>query len=407
MEFKYIIYSILAATIVGFFIFSYYDIRDLIPDSSRVPVISNFAVSSEEIGVNESLSISVEAEGNEIVLIGYSSLNKEETLDCKREDSCKGTFSDSFALAGIYQIKVKVVDGENKEFEQKKTIRVINRENTCIDGTKFNECSNNVPKFCMQGSLEDNCSICGCNEKYFCFNESCMASADFLNIKNVEAVGFNIVRINSPFSIKITLQNPEEEILKGAYYLLDVNIIDSAREIYLNIQKEFNLQSNLQNSDLLEIVIDRDNTGVEIRLEKEDEYDLDVALYGMIRDGKYSLLDLVTVWDFVSASADKTAPSKPTGLTATKTAEGVLLSWNPNLEADLMAYDIYESISVEPIYISYRFRESVSGEENSIKIKDLENKKYYFVITAVDYLGNESQYSEPVAIDLSCPTCGG
>ncbi len=408
MEFKYIIYAILVvAIIIGFFFFSNYDIDDLIPGGSKKLVISHFEVSSDEIGVNESFSISVEAEGKGIALINYSSLNKKETFDCGGKDSCKAEFSDVFASAGTYQIKAEVVDRENTQNEQKKTIRVIRREKTCIDETEFNGCSSDLPKFCDQGLLEDRCSVCGCAEKHFCFNESCIARAGSLSIEKIESAGFNIVKTGSAFSIRVILKNSEERIAAGATYLLDLNIIDSNGKVYLSCSKRFSLANDLQKLDELDVIIERNSAGEKIKLGKEGSYDASVTLYGIVEDENYSSFDSVTTEDFVSASADETASAPPSGLRAEKTAEGVLLSWSPNSEADLAGYNIYESITIDPAYISYGFRETVGADKNSIEILGLENKKYYFVITAVDFLGYESEYSEPATVDLSCPICGG
>jgi len=38
----------------------------------------------------------------------------------------------------------------------------------CSDGTAYNQCSAEKPKYCVNGNLIDNCSICGCSSGYTC-----------------------------------------------------------------------------------------------------------------------------------------------------------------------------------------------------------------------------------------------
>lgn len=49
-------------------------------------------------------------------------------------------------------------------------------ENTCSDGTPYNECSEDTHKYCdpYDGKLYDDCTTCGCSEGFFCsFDNTC------------------------------------------------------------------------------------------------------------------------------------------------------------------------------------------------------------------------------------------
>lgn len=44
----------------------------------------------------------------------------------------------------------------------------------CDDDTIYNRCSDDKPKYCKDGKLIDNCSLCGCPEGTLCENEKCV-----------------------------------------------------------------------------------------------------------------------------------------------------------------------------------------------------------------------------------------
>jgi hypothetical protein len=87
---------------------------------------------------------------------------------------------------------------------------------------------------------------------------------------------------------------------------------------------------------------------------------------------------------------DSTAPSAPTGLTATADNEGILLDWDANTENDLKGYDIYEN--------------TVNSSGTATKIATMYADRFtrtglgagatrYYWVKAVDYSGNESDFS--------------
>ncbi|MBU3913689.1 MAG: hypothetical protein KKE50_06370 [Nanoarchaeota archaeon] len=53
-------------------------------------------------------------------------------------------------------------------------IEEVDISQVCNDGTLYNSCSFNKPKFCQDGNLINNCPLCGCSTNYQCeLDESC------------------------------------------------------------------------------------------------------------------------------------------------------------------------------------------------------------------------------------------
>lgn len=93
----------------------------------------------------------------------------------------------------------------------------------------------------------------------------------------------------------------------------------------------------------------------------------------------------------ITVSADSTAPSAPTGLSALSTTGSITLTWNRNSETDVAFYRIYRNTSNDPSGAS-----QVSGGEIAGRVFTDYNAgtgtKYYW-ITAVDRTNNESTKS--------------
>ena len=87
-----------------------------------------------------------------------------------------------------------------------------------------------------------------------------------------------------------------------------------------------------------------------------------------------------------------TLPLPPTGLSATKTIDGVLLSWNANNETDVTGYNIYRRDINDSEY------ELISENHNSTEYFDAvsADKSYYYKITAKD--SQDTSYDSLVVI---------
>lgn len=70
----------------------------------------------------------------------------------------------------------------------------------------------------------------------------------------------------------------------------------------------------------------------------------------------------------------------------------VLVSWDANSEDDLAGYKVHlgESSNIYPVVIN-------AGDTTAFLWKSLEySKAYYFAVTAYDFSGNESEFSDEV-----------
>lgn len=88
------------------------------------------------------------------------------------------------------------------------------------------------------------------------------------------------------------------------------------------------------------------------------------------------------------------APAPPTGLVASSTIDLVQLTWNKNLESDLKGYNLYRSDTVDGNY--KLINSSLLTLEKFDDSNVLGDIHYYYVVKAVDTIGNESGASVPV-----------
>ncbi|MEN3011071.1 MAG: carboxypeptidase regulatory-like domain-containing protein, partial [Candidatus Bipolaricaulaceae bacterium] len=92
------------------------------------------------------------------------------------------------------------------------------------------------------------------------------------------------------------------------------------------------------------------------------------------------------------------SPQPPTNLTAHVSETSVFLSWESRGEADLKGFRVYranrsggpyQSLTPEPIDSAYY-----------LDVQVLPGQTYYYVVTAVDAAGNESSFSQEVAVTV-------
>jgi fibronectin type 3 domain-containing protein len=99
--------------------------------------------------------------------------------------------------------------------------------------------------------------------------------------------------------------------------------------------------------------------------------------------------------DSAEASAmprDLTPPARPKGLTTVAGVGRVFLTWNENSERDLAGYHVYRSTRsgrdyerlTDKLLVRTTFSDETAKSGNT----------YYYVITAADKSGNESERSE-------------
>lgn len=88
---------------------------------------------------------------------------------------------------------------------------------------------------------------------------------------------------------------------------------------------------------------------------------------------------------------DLTPPNRPTGLTVVAGVKRVFLTWNENKEADLAGYYVYRSTRSRKDY--KRLTDKIIDRTTFSDTKVVSDVTYYYVVTAVDQAGNESEPS--------------
>jgi fibronectin type 3 domain-containing protein len=95
---------------------------------------------------------------------------------------------------------------------------------------------------------------------------------------------------------------------------------------------------------------------------------------------------------------DLTPPNRPTGLTAVPGVGRVFLSWNENKETDLAGYHVYRSTKHGKGY--ERLTDRPLLRTTYLDETAATDKTYYYVLTAVDQSGNESEYSHELRVHV-------
>jgi hypothetical protein len=90
---------------------------------------------------------------------------------------------------------------------------------------------------------------------------------------------------------------------------------------------------------------------------------------------------------------------------STSIAAEITFAWNPNSESDLDGYSVYQSIgSKGPPYelIGELYLDELADPDNpEVTLTQLqEDVNYYFVVTAYDKAGNESQFSNEICLKI-------
>jgi fibronectin type 3 domain-containing protein len=80
-------------------------------------------------------------------------------------------------------------------------------------------------------------------------------------------------------------------------------------------------------------------------------------------------------------------------------AVGVQLSWDPNTEADLAGYKVYQS-TTSGGYVKGSPIAAVASPTVTYTVASIVDGTYYYVLTAFDTSGNESDFSNEVSIKI-------
>jgi len=112
--------------------------------------------------------------------------------------------------------------------------------------------------------------------------------------------------------------------------------------------------------------------------------------------GNWSPISNVAVWN---GTFDTAPPSAPAGPQAEASGEGVLVTWEPGTEADLIGYRVYRHTEGGPSVLLTA--EPVTETQYVDPSPPAGATVLYYEVTAVDAAGNESAHSSPTRIELA------
>jgi len=370
------------AVIVIFLFFSYFEPQN----TSSTPQILVLSI-PEEINLNENTIIKVRVSDKDLVsFLILKFRDKEIKKECLKR-SCTFEFSQTFNTPGIFEIEFIAENNSGKQILQSFNVRVYDTTKSCIDSTKFGECSNTKPIFCQEGILIENCEICDCPEGKECINQVCNIVPKEIKIQGINPFPKKIVRENDDFILKVELINHNNEVVSaGSNYLIKATFLDSET---LQVQKEISLQEQLDPNSTKEFEL-------EILGLTQGIYSVNVELFL-----KEKLIDSMLIENFIESSTDIFPPAKPTGLTANFNGNVLEISWNPNNESDLEGYNLYKSTSIQATHIKYSIISSYDKQTSNAEIVGLEERKHIFVLRAFDTLNNQSEFSQSVIVEKS------
>ena len=203
------------------------------------------------------------------------------------------------------------------------------------------------------------------------------ASGSYLNMTGTPSNSTNTV--NGGIYQPIYLQKGQTYSLSGVFR--DNGSQDAWAEIYITDEAPV---------DGIDVIINDSIPGVDFSTASLQEIETLFNLFGTIEYQVHQpLFDALTSDE---PSTLYTLPLPPTGLSATKTIDGVLLSWNANNETDVTGYNIYRRDINDSEY------ELISENHNSTEYFDTisVDESYYYKITAKD--SQDTSYDSLVVI---------
>lgn len=334
-------------------------------------LIIDFETNKNQITITEKLIVKVRAENATIKQIIIELGGETKSKQCNETREC--LFETEFnPKKGIYNLKA-IVETTSETLEETKRIIVIDETNKCVNNILFGECAGKKPLFCNSGILEDNCENCGCEETAYCSNNSCYPRA-----APVKLVGIDYpkeVLVGRGFEVIINAELLEN-IFSGSRYDVQLNIGEK------EIIKQFTLDE-AKKGEILELKIS------EITLE-QGTHDLNATIFSL--NQKKEITGNIFVENAVTARTTFPKPKAPTITSIFAEGDDIIISWNTI--DDATEYKLYKSVDANPVFISYKYYQSFNSEQTSGVIQALEHGTHFFVLTAANDLGGESDYSE-------------
>jgi hypothetical protein len=112
----------------------------------------------------------------------------------------------------------------------------------------------------------------------------------------------------------------------------------------------------------------------------------------------------MTLMKVTPPNGNTTPPDAPTNLTAALNGINVSLDWNDNTEEDLGGYHIYRSTTPGSGYS--RLNSTVLADSHYTDTTGVGDQTYYYIVTAVDTVWNESAASNEASIMLPLTAIG-
>lgn len=171
-----IIIVVIAAGIISGGVYYYLSKQIPVPEiiqklNEETPQLQNIAPSSsEEVLKEETKPEETPTTSQEKVI------PPESEITCQNEcsqDGLKRCFGNGYQTCGNYDTDTCLEWSSTTSCSANTICQNGNCiQQKCSDGTLYNQCSNNKPKYCYNGNLIDNCQMCGCSDNMVCQEEN-------------------------------------------------------------------------------------------------------------------------------------------------------------------------------------------------------------------------------------------
>jgi len=143
----------------------------------------------------------------------------------------------SYSSAGIYIAKV-IVERGTLVAENRTSVNV--NPSLCSDGTPYNQCSTNKPKYCENGILIDNCSLCGCSSGQICQpDKTCQRQPSVKSAILVDTRLYNLISDDLNQYIALAKDKRKFEIVIQSHNGIDDWRPSQVKEAIVNLKNDY------------------------------------------------------------------------------------------------------------------------------------------------------------------------
>jgi fibronectin type 3 domain-containing protein len=134
---------------------------------------------------------------------------------------------------------------------------------------------------------------------------------------------------------------------------------------------------------------------------KWHEIGLDYAFVPYAALGNTHRISLTYAFGSAMSRPDVAAPNAPQSLKGVAFDQLVSLAWDASPERDVIGYNVYYSKTSGKGYV--RTTEKPEPKQNKLSVRLKNDENYYFVITAVNAAGKESEFSDEILMRPHAP----